>query len=139
MCQAAATGAVDYARADPRDRLWWARLAIVTAQIADRNRDEIARLDHANAVATLAIGLTEKGMEQAFARAAKVIDDVFRRRFPWVLEAESAKAAAVTRGVNAWTATWGDPASPETAAAIDATVAAMVEDAAKSRRMARWA
>ncbi len=141
MCQGAAAGVIDFARADPRDRLWWYQLRILADQLADRNASEVGRLNHRMATALLSrTDLDADSNTRLRDHAESLATAIKERLFPWMeFDHESLLAKAATAMREQWARTWGDPDDPETDRKIDATVAHMAAQLASSTRAAKGA
>ncbi len=138
MCQAAAEGAVDFSRADPRNPHWWMKLRIVLDQVEARNLIEVTKLNHATTAALLSRGdLTEDSINKLRDNAERLVTRVKKERFPWVqFDDQAVTQQVVERMSRMWAETWGDPDDPATRAKIDATVAMMERQNTSSRRAA---
>lgn len=132
MCRAAATGAVDFTRADPDNRRWWINLNARLDQVEAIAIEAVYRLHHAMAVALLSRpGLTDDSYAKLTDRAESMTGAIRQLRLPW-LARDNRRDDEITTLANQWRANWGDPNDPETAANIDATVAAMAAQLAAS-------
>lgn len=124
MVRAAATGAVDFAAADPLDRRWWARLRIILDELAGQARFELNRLYHGRGRSLLALeGLGQQSLQsiqESLEAYEKEIEGILT---PWRRAPKRDREAAVAKLRQEWVETWGDPESPETAESIAATVA----------------
>ncbi len=146
MCRAAATGAVDFTRADPRDPNWWRRLNLTLDHVEAESLLAIRMLKHASASRLLAAvncaalvrpDIGSSILDGFFTEADEQITAIGSLLFPWIeFSATNATKAAIDKMTTQWIATWGDPNDPETQAKIDATVAAM--EAASTEAEASW-
>lgn len=126
MVRAAACGAVDFARSDPRDRRWWAGVALVLGELERLDRVASGRDRLAWYAACLARDdLEPEGRKSLLEAHQGLLEAVDRRRFPW----EKAKEPKAVDGVRAkleYEEAFGLRLdSPEGRAAIAATVAAL--------------
>jgi uncharacterized protein YdgA (DUF945 family) len=135
MVRAAASGAIDFARADPRDRFWWTRLNLTLEHLEDEAVREVTRMNHATAAALLArADLKQDSIDKVRDHADALVRKVSTLLFPWVdFDPRTATATAIGAMRAQWAAEWGDPESAATKAKIAATVAAMQAQLAASR------
>ena len=123
MIRAAAAGAVDFARADPRDGRWWLRLELVLDALADDALAKVYTLNLDRAVALLARpGLTPESYDRLHDDAEAWSAKLKRAYLPWVdLDPAAGREDAIRDLEAQWVAIWGDPADPAVAARIEAT------------------
>lgn len=127
MVRAAVRGVVDYRRADPRSSLWWRGLWL---RLRELEREDLGRrADREEALLGRLLARRLEADDRARLadrlRAVRQASDTLLR--PWDAAAQetrgAAPAASLQRLEAQWKDTWGDPAAPETAAAVERTVA----------------
>jgi hypothetical protein len=123
MIRAAARGAVDFCRADPDDRRFWNRLALILDELENDDRLELLRMHHDRYVNLLARGdLTAESMDRLRGGHERLMAAVGRRLFPWETDEKDDIRTGTEQLRDRWVQAFGDPDDPKVAAAIDATV-----------------
>jgi hypothetical protein len=124
MVRAAATGAIDYSRGDPRDPKWWSRLALLLPEVAALAALEANRLRHAELVGLYALpGRTTPTLEQIQKDAWGLAETARRCAEPWTAAAEHRADADRATLAEAWDRVYGARDDPATIERIEATVA----------------
>lgn len=118
MVRAAASGAIDFAEADPRDRWWWTRTNLILEELARRDRLELLKSHGTHWAGLLANSRIE--LEAAQAGSREVVTDILKNLLPW----QSAYHGSQDM-IDAWHAEYGDPNSPENLAMIEQAIETM--------------
>ena len=123
MVQAAASGVVDFGRADPRDPKWWRYLRLIVDQVEQNNLKEYHRLYNDRVVAMLTrTDLTPEGTDKMLDESVSRIDSIVKILFPWVeIDREAAKQDQAKQLRATWEAWFGKLDDPETQRRIQAT------------------
>lgn len=85
MVRAAASGAIDYSRADPKDIYWRIRHRLVIKEMQRRNDEELFEAVQRHWLAFIAHGrLTEESYEDVKKRVETALIDLQKVIYPWV-------------------------------------------------------
>lgn len=85
MVRAAASGAIDYSRADPKDIYWRIRHRLVIKELQRRNDEELLTAVHRHWLAYIAHGrLTEESYDDVRKRTDTALLDLQKVIYPWV-------------------------------------------------------
>lgn len=117
LYRAHVSGRFDLTRGDTRDRLWWIEAAWAVEYEARLAADELDRLTFHLHCAAVAAGDVDRGWKGALAW----YDRLWARTVPWLPTPD--RSDRPLRDL--WVAHFGDPTSPETAAAVTRTVVAL--------------
>lgn len=121
MVRAAASGAIDFAQADPNDRWWWKRLNFILDEVGRRDRLEWLQANARHYAGLLANGKLENEAFQKTQEASmELVGSVYTLLFPWQSDVSLQQDL-----VDMWTSEYGDINSPETKAMIDAAIEAI--------------
>jgi hypothetical protein len=113
MVRAAASGAIDYSRADPKDIYWRIRHRLVIKEMQRRNDEELFQAVHRHWLAFIAHGrLTEESYDDVRKRVDDALLSLQGVIYPWV---EVNKPEAGDEGQKDTI----KPVKPETRALID--------------------
>ncbi len=125
--RAAASGAVDFTRADPRDPRWWRGLSLVLDDL--ERRDAAAILQAYAAVNLSVVSRPGADAKAALAAAGECLAGANKALFPWEKPAEKSDIKSdAARLRDAWVRNFGDPDDPATQERIRKTVAALRGD-----------
>ena len=127
LVEAAADGAVDFAKADPFDAWWWKRTGWVLSELL-RKRN-LRYLEVEIALARTALGNPEMtkdgGYESIFDKCYARLQDIYGKCFPWLSteNRDDLARTAAEKMAEQWMAVYGAEGLSEEA--IDAQLAAM--------------
>lgn len=86
MVRAAASGAIDYSRADPRDTSWRIRHRLIIREVQRRSDEELFNAVQRHWLAYVAHGrLTEEAYTAVRERADKALTDLQGAIYPWIV------------------------------------------------------
>jgi hypothetical protein len=116
MVQAAAAGALDFGRADPRDPKWWRYLRLIINQIERENLKEYHQLYNNRVVSMLSrTDLTRESAERLLEESDSRIDSIAKILFPWVnLDRESVRKEEAQKLRSTWESWFGKLDDPDT-------------------------
>ncbi len=112
MVQAAASGAMDFARMDPRDRWWWRRLR--WALYATNKQNLLAGLEtqHRHWVTMFAnASLDTESFTNARDQAQEILTKILKARFPWIAD-EFAATGETESLISEFREMYGYPGDP---------------------------
>lgn len=115
MVRAAATGAIDFAQADPRDKYWWRRLRWITDTIAREDDYRLTEAQHRHWVTVFANGqLNDESFENAKSNAQEYLNRLVIHRYPEYEQQLQNEAYLQTRegALAAWREQFGYPGEP---------------------------
>ncbi len=129
MVRAAARGAVDFTRGDPRDFRWWLRMTMLCDAIEAEDSARLVENYNRRDLALLSgRELSAESHQSVQENIARQLSSLRKLLLPWMAEAQESLESWTERALKQWIAEWGDPDSPETQAKIAATVAALNRD-----------
>lgn len=97
MVRAAASGIIDYTRADPRDRKWRIKHLLLLTELDRRQDNELITRLHTHWLALLSHGnLTEDSFKDAKKKAGELLLEIQRNVTPWSAPKKEAESADKT-------------------------------------------
>lgn len=121
MVRAAATGAIDFSRADPNDRWWWKRTNFILDEVARRDRLEWLRANAQHYAGIMANSrLDNDSFQKTQEGSLELVNSVYKVLFPWQSDVSLQQDLVET-----WTSTFGDINSPETQEMIEKAIEAI--------------
>jgi hypothetical protein len=94
MVRAAASGAINYTGADPRNRQWRIRHRLLLAEVERKEDYSLLCAAHQHWLALLSHGnLTEESFADVKQHTRQLLDGIKKTVFPWVEEAVTEKKA----------------------------------------------
>lgn len=124
MVRAAVTGAIDYSRADPRDRQWRKKLRWTLQEVERQNAvdDQGARQRHLLALVSHG-RLEDDSFREVRDKALETLTELHGLYYPWHAKVDTKSVAQDLKAL--WVSHFGNPDSPETQAMLAAGIAAM--------------
>lgn len=93
MVRAAAAGAIDFARADPRDKWWWRKLRWITEEIENTAFQQAYEAQHRHWVTVFSnSALKEESFNDSQSQAQEALGSFLAALLPW--QAENFRKAA---------------------------------------------
>lgn len=90
MVRAAVSGAIDYARADPKNRQWRIKHRLIIEEVARREDFELLTTAHRHWLALLSHGsLTEDSFSNIKKRANELLSGIQKTVFPWISQKDA--------------------------------------------------
>ncbi len=116
MVQAAATGVVDFGRADPRDPKWWRYLRLFVDHLEQKNLKEYHQLYNDRVIAILGrTDLTRDSAEKLLDESESRIGSIAKILFPWAdLDRTSMRKEQAIQLRSSWESWFGKLDDPET-------------------------
>lgn len=124
MVRASATGAINFARSDLRDKHWWRKLRWVTDVIQKEDDYKLLEAQHRHWVTIFSnSALDDEGFETSKAQAQEYLNKLVIARYPEHAEQLSGAAFANTResAVAAYREKFGYPGDPRYEAMLERT------------------
>ncbi len=113
IVRAALTGAVDFSKADPRDRWWWKRLNWILGELENRETRELRQLEHQHWMGLCSVArITEESFKSAHANAIKSLEAIQQLYRPWWKPSEESKAQTREGAIEAFREEYGRPGDP---------------------------
>jgi hypothetical protein len=136
MVQAAATGVVDFGRADPRDPKWWRYLILVVDRLEQENLKEYHRLYNERVVAVLSrTDISRESAEKLLEESDARLDSVTKILFPWAkLDRKAVHVEEAQKLRETWESWFGKLDDPDTQRRIQETADWLRNTAKRSRR-----
>jgi hypothetical protein len=127
MVRAAATGAVDFSKAELTNPRWTDRLRLILDELTRNNRIEFLRALHQHYTSFMLVPrLTDESYGKIKEGANSTMDLLVEMTYPWDKErAAKTRRDDVKAAVGAWEDHYGKLDDPEVQAAIDSTVDAV--------------
>lgn len=116
MVQAAATGVVDFGRADPRDPKWWRHLRLIVDHLEQDNLKEYHRLYNDRVISILGRpDLSRDSAEKLIEESDSRINSIAKILFPWAdLDRDSIRKEQAQQLRASWESWFGKLDDPET-------------------------
>jgi hypothetical protein len=112
MVQAATTGAMDFARMDPRDRWWWRKLRWTLHELHSENQVAGLETQHRHWVTLFAnASLDADSFDNTKKQAQEILNKILKLRFPWLGD-ELAATGAQESLVSQFREAYGYPGDP---------------------------
>lgn len=114
MVRAAATGAIDFAKADLDDKWWWRRLGWILDELETSGLRQVYAARHMHYITTHSnASLNEESFDKTAEFAAENLQRMTVSLFPW-LEEELAKAPTshIDEAVSWFREEYGEPSDP---------------------------
>jgi hypothetical protein len=132
MVQAAVSGALDFARADPQDSWWWSKLQWTIDELARQRQLTLSLAQQQHWLAYVGhTRLSESGAETVAEQTTEIIHELSRHLFPWSTPAAPQDASNGLREL--WVSVYGDLQSPETQAMVRRGIEEMQQMQARKR------
>jgi hypothetical protein len=113
MVQAAAAGAIDFAKADFRSRRWWLKLRWMADQIETQNAVKLFRMQHAQHMGVLDYTLEKQAFDGHWNASNNLLQDTHDLLFPWARgSGENRRKSEIETLMDKWKAKYGDPSDP---------------------------
>src|SRR5262245_27654255 len=133
MRQACIEGYLDHADANILDRTWMAKAKMTLDWLEHKNRVEVSKLQHELNCSLLSYAAGDRAVDLHWHQAVELQNSVRKAILPWVPEEEAkVMRKTVYDMVDTWKKIYGDPNDPTVSAKIDATVAELMKQAAKT-------
>lgn len=126
MVHAATVGAIDFEKANTRDRWWWRRLQWVVADLDRELRQRSAAAQHLHWITAFANSrLDEEGFKSTQANARQALTELLCELQPWRRDAlTAASTPAMDDALAEYRAEFGHPGDPRYEAMLQETMAA---------------
>jgi len=112
MAQAAVTGAMDFARMDPRDKWWWRKLRWVLELINRRNVAQMLEVQHRHWVTLFSnASLDDSSFSSTKEQAQGALNRLMHTIFPWI-EEDAVQASGAESIVSEFRELYGYPGDP---------------------------
>lgn len=115
MVRAALTGAVDFSKADPRDRWWWRRLAWILGELEKSETRGLREAEHRHWIGLCSssrINKSDENFKLVYHNAVKALDSVQQLYRPWQEASEESKAQTREGALEAFRDEYGYPGDP---------------------------
>lgn len=126
MVRAAASGAIDFSRADPWDKWWWRKTYWILGELARQNNALMHTARHRYWCAMLTrSNLQPSAMEHVHQSCEETLNKIQRTLYPWQAAETGERQSTANALETMWRDTFGDPNDPAVQAEIEKGLAVM--------------